>query len=97
MSDDDPTVVRQIKQALKRDRYEGEEKRAPRPMTVTDYMKFLPLVVVAFGGYGAFIENQKDSAANAKEIVRLEAAMKELRDWNIKLGERLREHKDNQH
>lgn len=98
MTDDDPTIVRQMKAALKP---RGEDRRAPEPMGVMDYMKFLPLfaaVVAGAIGYGALQTRVAHlEKSEEKEQAETAEARKELRDWNIKLGERLREHKDNQH
>lgn len=101
MTDDDPTVVRQIKQVLKRDRYDGEEKRAPQPMTVTDYIKFLPLVAVILAGVTGYVRTQSDVEVLRRDVDRAieesKQAHTELKDWNIELSKRLRDHKDNQH
>ena len=84
MSDDDTTINRIVKR-LRREQYEGEERRSPdRRETPHDIFKWFPLVVVAVTaavGYGTLTS----AVDNLKEDVG------ELKNWNISISDRVRD------
>lgn len=79
----DQTLINRVVRKVRREQWDGPEKRAPQPLTVLDYMKFLPLVVAVIAGaigYGAL----------QTRVDRLEQDRIEQRDMNKELWKAIR-------
>lgn len=88
---DDPTLVRQVKQALKKERHEGEDRHSSPP----DYAKWLPLLLAIIGGTAWAVRLEGIALANEKAAARVEKAhdkdMANYLEWNKTISERLRD------
>ena len=100
MSDDDTTVWQKVRRKRPHDDYAGPERRGPEPLTITDYMKFLPLAAAVIAGVTGYtkLESKVETltrdmdraiVANDKAHDELKASVKA--QW-VRLGDHLERH-----
>ena len=72
MTDDTTRIERAVRRV-----YQGEEKRAAPEKSVTDYIKFLPLLLAVLAGYGGYVRLQTQVEALQEKVSDLKAASRE--------------------
>jgi len=84
MGDEDSTVVRQIRSALKRERYPDDRREPPK----VNLMAYLPLVLACLAGVAGYVER----GAELKALQSSHAELKEqFVEWNKSISGRVRE------
>jgi hypothetical protein len=95
MSDDEleQTVWQKVRHP--RRRYEGEDKRAPEPITIGTLIPYAALLGTIVSGVAGYVTLTNDVKYMAKEQVRLQEQhdrdMEDYLGWNKGISERLRE------
>ena len=76
MNTDEPTLVRQIRRAVRRDSYEGEERRGPQPV---NWFAWLPLLLAVLAGVTGYVRTQAKVEELERNLHAMEARIvKEL-------------------
>ena len=91
MSDEDDdlnTTWNRIRRKVRRDEYEGDDRRSPdRRQSPPDMMKFLPLAMAIAGGIYGYAVLNSQVETQARDLMRVEQSHK---DWNLSISDRVR-------
>lgn len=86
MSDDlDTTTINRVIRRMKRDSYEGQERRAPQPADIPKWAGIVIAIVAAVSGYATLRADVRHAIEDQQELnVRFV-------EWNKSISERVRE------
>lgn len=77
MTDDTTRIERAVRRVYEGDERRTESRRAKPEKSVTDYVKFLPLLLAVLAGYGGYVRLQTQVEALQEKVSDLKAASRE--------------------
>ena len=70
------TIIRRVTEKMERDGYNGPDRRTPPPYSVSDLLKWVPLLVVAMSGYGGYVRLQSDVERLQVDVLDVKSEMR---------------------